>query len=63
MAFDCSGGGRFCVLVRAYIHCCLGGPVGGDRYAGYLGELLTTLYFMKTSGSLKIVHAERNWMV
>lgn len=31
-----------------------------DRYAGYLGENLTTLYFRKNSDKFKIVHAGKN---
>lgn len=61
--FDSYCGWLFSVLERAEIYCRPGGAERGDRYAGYLGELLTTLYFMKNSDSLKIVHAERNWMV
>ncbi len=34
-----------------------------DRYAGYLGELLTSLYVMKHRDEWKIAHAEKNWMV
>lgn len=34
-----------------------------DRYAGYLGELLTTLYFVGNKEKLKIVHAKKIWMV
>lgn len=33
-----------------------------DRYAGYLGELLTSLYFMSHQDKYRIVHAERIWM-
>lgn len=34
-----------------------------DRYAGYLGELLTTLYIFKHKNEWNIAHAEKNWMV
>lgn len=34
-----------------------------DRYAGYLGELLTTLYIIKNRNRLNIVHAKKIWMV
>lgn len=32
-----------------------------DRFAGYLGENLTTLYFRKNRNNLKIVHVGRKW--
>lgn len=35
------------------------GIITTKRYAGYLGENLTTLYFRKNRGSLKIVHTGR----
>ena len=34
-----------------------------DRFAGYLGENLTTLYFLKNKDKLKIVHAGKKWLV
>lgn len=34
-----------------------------DRYAGYFGELLTSIYFMKNQDNYKIVHADRIWMI
>ena len=33
-----------------------------DRFAGYLGENLTTLYFMANKDKLKIVHAGNLWL-
>lgn len=33
-----------------------------DRFAGYLGENLTTLYFRKNRDKLKIVHAGKIWI-
>ena len=33
-----------------------------DRFAGYLGENLTTLYFMANKDRLKIVHAGKLWL-
>lgn len=33
-----------------------------DRFAGYLGENLTTLYFRKNRDKLKIVHAGKLWL-
>ena len=34
-----------------------------DRYLGYMGEVLTSLYFMKNSDCLHIAHACKIWMV
>lgn len=34
-----------------------------DRYLGYFGELLTTIFFSLHYGDLKIVHAKRQWLV
>ena len=34
-----------------------------DRYIGYLGETLETLYFMKNADRLNIVHAECRMLV
>lgn len=34
-----------------------------DRYAGYLGELLTSLYIFKHKDEWNIAHVEKNWMV
>ena len=34
-----------------------------DRFAGYLGENLTTIYFRKNKDRLKIVHAGKLWLV
>ena len=33
-----------------------------DRFAGYLGENLTTIYFRKNKDKLKIVHAGKLWL-
>ena len=33
-----------------------------DRFAGYLGENLTTLYFMANKDRLKILHAGKIWL-
>ena len=33
-----------------------------DRFAGYLGENLTTIYFMKNRDKLTIIHAGKNWL-
>lgn len=34
-----------------------------DRFAGYLGENLTTIYFRKNRDTIKIVHTGVNWLV
>jgi len=34
-----------------------------DRFAGYLGENLTTLYFRRNRDKLKIVHTGKKWLV
>lgn len=34
-----------------------------DRYLGYLGEILTSTYFLLNKRKLKIVHAKKVWMV
>ena len=34
-----------------------------DRFAGYMGENLTTLYFRKNRNRLKVVHAGKWWFV
>lgn len=33
-----------------------------DRFAGYMGENLTTLYFLKNRDKLKIVYAGKKWL-
>ncbi|MDE6386819.1 MAG: DUF4422 domain-containing protein [Lachnospiraceae bacterium] len=39
------------------------GPERADRFAGYLGENLTTLYFLKNREKLKIAYAGKLWLV
>ena len=39
------------------------GSMRSDRYIGYLGETLETLYFMKNADRLNIVHAECRMLV
>lgn len=39
------------------------GEYRSNRYAGYLGEILTSVYFTKRRHELKIVHAPELWMV
>ena len=38
------------------------GATRKDRYIGYIGEVLTAIYFLYNKNSLKIVHAEKKWM-
>lgn len=33
-----------------------------DRFAGYMGENLTTIYFLKNRDKLKIVYAGKRWL-
>lgn len=56
-------GWMFKILERAETYCRSGHSLRHDRYAGYLGELLTSLYFLANSDKMKIVHAEKVWMV
>lgn len=53
----------FNVLFCAEKYCEPAGTERRDRYAGYLGELLTTLYIMKKRNVLRMVHVEKSWMV
>lgn len=34
-----------------------------DRYLGYLGELLTSLYFCANKDKFKIAHAQKEWLI
>lgn len=34
-----------------------------DRYAGYLGEILTTIYFLKNKNRWNIYYTGKNWLV
>lgn len=61
--FDAYCEWMFRVLFCAEKYCAPNGMARRDRYAGYLGELLTTLYFIGNRDSLKIVHGEKCWMV
>lgn len=53
----------FSVLERAERYCGSMPGMRNDRYAGYLGEILTTLYFIKNERKLNIVHGEKRWMI
>lgn len=53
----------FNVLERTERYCEPEGITRRDRYAGYLGELLTTLYILKHREEMKIVHAEKKWFL
>lgn len=53
----------FKVLSCAEKYCEPEGTERRDRYAGYLGELLTTLYIWRHRDVLKIVHVEKCWIV
>lgn len=34
-----------------------------DRYIGYIGEILSSFYFMNYSGKYKIAHGEKKWLI
>lgn len=61
--FDDYCGFLFSVLERAEALTTPKGWERADRFAGYMGENLTTLYFQKNRDKLKIVHAGKKWMV
>jgi len=53
----------FPILERAEELCEPEGHERRDRYIGYFGEVLTAVYFLYNKSNLKIVHAEKKWMV
>jgi len=53
----------FRVLEKAEQYCEADGKERKDRYAGYLGELLTTLFIYKNKERYSVVHAEKVWMI
>ena len=53
----------FSVLERAEELTTPKGWERADRFAGYMGENLTTLYFRKNRDKLKIAHAGKLWLV
>lgn len=59
--FDAYCAWLFRVLERAEGLC--GGAARADRFAGYLGENLTTLYFMRHQESLNIYHHGIKWVL
>lgn len=52
----------FAVLERAEALTTPKGWERADRFAGYMGENLTTLYFLKNKDRLKIVYAGKRWL-
>lgn len=38
-------------------------PERADRYIGYLGEVLTSVYFLYNKERLKIAHGEKSWFI
>ena len=52
----------FSVLSRAEELTTPEGRERADRFAGYMGENLTTLYFQKNKEKLKIVYAGKRWL-
>lgn len=53
----------FSVLERAEELTTPKGWERADRFAGYMGENLTTIYFRKNKDSLRIVYAGKKWLV
>lgn len=53
----------FSVLERAEELTTPRGWERADRFAGYMGENLTTLYFLKNRDALKIVYAGKKWLI
>lgn len=53
----------FRVLDRAEAYCIKSGEFRNDRYAGYLGEILTSLYLFIHREDKQIVHAPWRWLV
>lgn len=52
----------FRVLERAEALVTPKGWERADRFAGYMGENLTTIYFHKNRGNLKILYAGKKWL-
>lgn len=52
----------FAVLERAEAFVTPKGWERADRFAGYMGENLTTFYFLKNRSKLKIVYAGKRWL-
>lgn len=53
----------FPILERVEALCEPKGISRSDRYAGYMGEVLTAIYFLYNKNKLNITHAEKIWMV
>lgn len=60
--FDDYCGFLFSVLERTEELTTPKGWERADRFAGYMGENLTTLYFLKNRDKLKIVYAGKRWL-
>lgn len=60
--FDDYCGFLFSVLERTEELTTPKGWERADRFAGYMGENLTTLYFLKNRDKLKIVYAGKKWL-
>lgn len=61
--FDDYSAFLFSVLERAEALTTPKGWERADRFAGYMGENLTTLYFLKNRDKLKILYAGKRWLV
>lgn len=53
----------FSVLERAEALTTPKGWERADRFAGYMGENLTTIYFLKNRDKLKILHTGKRWLI
>lgn len=53
----------FPILERAEELCEPEGTIRNDRYIGYIAEVLTAIYFLSNKDKLRIVHAEKRWMI
>ena len=61
--FDCYCEFMFSVLEKIEAHFESIEIFRSDRYLGYIGELLTSLYFHVNISKLKIAHAQKEWLV
>lgn len=61
--FDDYSAFLFSVLERAEALTTPKGWERADRFAGYMGENLTTIYFLKNRDKLKILHTGKRWLI
>lgn len=53
----------FTALFQLEQYYCERGIQRRDRYLGYFGELLTSIFFTLNAKRLRVVHAKRNWLI